>query len=274
MSAETSAAAAYPRSPSPRTRDEVARLLAQATQLAQDRDRTAAMRRPVERASDTVADAADLAGYLPVAPELAPLLPWPGLRRGATVAVPDSTSLLLMLLAGVLRETSSWAAVVGLPSLGAVAANEFGVDLRRLALVPDPGAEWPRVVGALIDGIDLVVIAPPPGAVPMATARGLAARARQRGAILLPATAAWPEPDLTLEVTSRTWSGLGQGWGRLRGGELTVRSQGRGAARRPRTETIAVPPGATPLPPSLRVAVSTDALAAIRPVDRSVETGG
>src|SRR2546430_11276252 len=79
----------------------------------------------------------------------------------------------------------SWCAVVGMPTLGLVAAAEFGIALDRLALVPDPGPEWPTVVAALLDGVD-VVVAAPPGPVAAPLAGRLAARARQRGSVLLP----------------------------------------------------------------------------------------
>jgi hypothetical protein len=100
------------------------------------------------------------ARLLPVLPPLTSLFPWNGLRRGTTVAVPDSTSLLLALLAGP-SQAGSWSAIVGLSSLGAVAAAEMGIALDRLALVPEPGPQWPVVVAALLDSLDLVVVAPP-----------------------------------------------------------------------------------------------------------------
>ena len=38
-----------------------------------------------------------------------------------------------------------WAAVVGMPALGYVAAAEHeGIDLGRLAIVPAPDADWVR----------------------------------------------------------------------------------------------------------------------------------
>src|SRR5258705_3116245 len=90
---------------------------------------------------------------LPVLPELRQLLPAGGLRRGSTVAVtPGHTSVLLALLVAA-SAAGSWCAVVGLPSLGALAAAELGIAMDRLALVPHPGAEWPAVVGALLDGL-------------------------------------------------------------------------------------------------------------------------
>ena len=65
------------------------------------------------------------------------LLPWPGgIRRGATVAVTGSTSLLIAVLAGAMRE-GAWAAVVGMPAIGALAAQEYGIDLSRSYMVGD-----------------------------------------------------------------------------------------------------------------------------------------
>jgi hypothetical protein len=121
---------------------------------------------------------------LPVREDLADL-PTGGLPRGTIIAVDGSTALLLTLLATA-TASGSWAAVVGMPDLGLLAASEIGVALNRLALVPDPGAELATVVVALLDGVDLVVIAAAglvqAGAKGQAMARRLAARARKRGA--------------------------------------------------------------------------------------------
>jgi hypothetical protein len=175
-----------------------------------------------------------------VVPELAGLLPWPGgIRRGTTVAAVGCTSLLMTLLAGALR-AGSWAAVVGLPDFGALAAGQdFGIDLSRLALVPAPGPDWPTVVAALIDGLDVVAVTAPTA--PQAVTRALMARARHRGCVLLPATA-WPGCDLTVELVDRHWSGLGPGHGRLRRQTVTLRATGRGRATRPATVTTTLPP--------------------------------
>jgi hypothetical protein len=59
------------------------------------------------------------------------LLPGRGLRRGSTVTVAGSTSLLLAMLAAATR-ARGWCAVVGMANLGGVAAAEYGVDLDRL----------------------------------------------------------------------------------------------------------------------------------------------
>jgi hypothetical protein len=146
-----------------------------------------------------------------------------------------STSLLLALLSAASR-SGSWCAVVGMPALGALAAAESGIVLDRLALVPNPGPEWPTVVAALIDGVD-VVVAAVPGPVAAAVAGRLAARARQRGSVLMP-YGRWDGADVTLQVTHGGWEGLGAGRGRLRRHEITVVARGRGAAARPKEITM------------------------------------
>ena len=183
---------------------------------------------------------------LPVAPELSGLLPGRGLRRGSTVSVATGrsqpagggTSLLFALLSEASR-TGSWCAVVGVPALGAIAAAESGIALDRLALVPNPGPEWPTVVAALIDGVDVVVAAVPGGVSPSIASR-LVARARQRGCVLVP-FGPWDGADVTLQVTEGRWEGLGPGQGRLRRREVTVLARGRGAAVRPREATMWLP---------------------------------
>jgi hypothetical protein len=181
-----------------------------------------------------------------VLPELRNLLPGRGLRRGATVAVSTgrpswptgATSLVLALLAQASR-TGSWCAVVGVPSLGAVAAAEVGIALDRLALIPNPGPEWPTVVAALIDGVDVVVLGVP-GPVAGPLAGRLAARARQRGSVLIP-YGTWGGADVTLEAERGVWHGLGAGRGRLRCRQLTILARGRGAAARPKRAQVWLP---------------------------------
>jgi len=176
---------------------------------------------------------------LPVAPALAGLLPGGGLRRGSTVAVSGSTSLALALVATA-SQAGSWCAAVGLPSLGLVAAAELGLDLSRLALVASPGPAWPTVAAALVDALDLVIVAAP-RRVRLADARRLAARARERGAVLVPVGGSWPQPDVLLEVDEGRWEGLGSGHGHLRRRRVTVVSGGRGAAARPRRAGLWLP---------------------------------
>jgi hypothetical protein len=195
---------------------------------------------------------------LPVHTDLSGLFPWGGLRRGSTVSVHGSTSLLLALLAEA-TAGDSWAAVVGMPDLGVLAAAELGVAVDRLALVRHPGADLPAVVAALLDGMDLV--ATPRARLTEAQARRLSARARHRGAVLL-TVGSWPGADLELRCASSRWDGIERGAGHLASREVTVAAHGRGAAARPVRATLRLPaPGGGIAPavasPPLRAAGST-----------------
>lgn len=182
---------------------------------------------------------------LPAAPALAGLLPGPGLLRGTTLVVSGAdgaTSLVLSLLS-VPSATGWGCAVVGMASLGLVAAAESGVELSRLALVPRTGDRWPAVVAGLLDALDVVVVAPPPR-VRASDARRLSDRARFRGALMVvlagrgggevvdpDGVASWPGPaDLRLAVSAGGWAGLGEG--RLSRRLVEVAVTGRGPASR------------------------------------------
>lgn len=223
-----------------RASGDVAGVLAAVNAAGQARSRTSELAEVVGRAEDRKLAEPDGSRVLGVVPELRPLFPWPGgVRRGATVSAVGSTSLLLALLSGAMID-GAWAAVVGVEGFGAVAAAEYGIDLARVALVPNPGPNWPTVLGALIDGIDLVVIATPTD-VPVGVARSLISRTRQRAVVLI-TTREWPDCDLTVRVTERRWHGLGVGRGRLRHLELTLHASGKGRASRPTTAQIVFPP--------------------------------
>lgn len=180
---------------------------------------------------------------LPVLPALEALLPWRGLRRGATVAVAGTaaTSLALALAVAASR-AGSWCAAAGLPSLGLVAAAEVGIDLARFPMValPRNGREWAAAVAAVVDSLDLVLVHPP-GRVQAADARRLTARARERGAVLVVVGGHWEGADVRLAVRSSTWAGLGQGHGRLQARRVEVVAEGRGAAARPRCAALWLP---------------------------------
>ncbi len=190
--------------------------------------------------------------FLPIAEELRSILPDRGLRRGSTIQIKNSagaTSLAMALLAKPLN-AGSWAAVIGLPGFGVEAATNTGVPLRRLALVPRPGSDWREVTAAMLDSLDIVLLTPP-GRCRSGDARRLAARARQRGSVLIicppeqhanhssghrsPAMN-WPEStDIDLEVVAIEWLGLRRGHGRLRERTVSIVASGRrlsGPARR------------------------------------------
>jgi hypothetical protein len=189
---------------------------------------------------------------LPVVPPLAGLLPAGGLRRGSTVAVAagvGATSLLMALLARA-SAAGAWVGVVGRPELGLVAAAEAGVAMERLALVPYPGADLVAVAAALLDGLDLVAVAVPDQGVRAAGRQRLAARARQRGAVLLP-LGQWPGADVELSCAQVRWQGVGgtaEGdVGRLCARRVRVQLRGRAVAPGGRDGRLLLP-GAEGLP--------------------------
>jgi len=202
---------------------------------------------------------------LPVPDGLRQLLPG-GLRRGSTVAVTSSVSLLLTLL-GAASAAGAWTALVGLPAISAEAAVEAGIELGRLAIVGPPpaavredgeppvrtGPSWTTVVGTLLDAVDVVVAQP---GVPAGTgglpasgdrawagrasdgdARRLTARARSKGGILVlfgPQAASWPAVEIELSATHGRWTGIDRGYGRLQQRQLLLSATGRGRSARPR----------------------------------------
>lgn len=169
---------------------------------------------------------------LPVPHELRDLLPH-GLPRGTVTQVSGSAALVLSVLAEACGRVDAlgeepWAAVVGHPSIGLLAAERLGVPLERLVLVPDPGDGAAAALAALIDGMDIVVL----GDLPLVDAdrRRLTARARERGTVLL-STAPWRGASAVLRATGVRWRGLGQGTGRVTARELTVERADRTRAR-------------------------------------------
>jgi hypothetical protein len=212
---------------------------------------------------------------LPVLPPLAALLPEGGLPRGitATVGGPGATSLALSLAAAP-TAVGSWVALVGLPGAGLAAADELGVALERLAVIdpPEP-AEWPGVVAALLGAFDLVLVAPG-HRVPPTAARRLAARARERGSVLVPVAGpagrfagSWPEaPELRLGVVASSWSGLQHGYGHLRVRRLTIEASGRRGLARPRRAELLLPGPSG----GIEVASNDDDLDVSRPHDASL----
>jgi hypothetical protein len=158
------------------------------------------------------------------------------------VSVGGSISLLLALL-GSASAAGAWCALVGFPTISAEAVAEYGIELRRFALVPAPGEGWTTAVGALLDAVDVVAARPPRARrIPPGDVRRLAARARTKDAVLVPyVDDAWPGADVRLHARPGTWHGIGEGTGRLRARRLEVRAEGRGTAARPRTAELWLP---------------------------------
>ncbi len=238
----------------------------------------APLRRPSLRAelgSQPAGSISALAGPalppLPVLPELAELLP-DGLRRGSTIAVTSSVSLLFALLSAS-SARGAWTAMVGMPAISAEAAIEAGIELERLAIISPPtpgwtGAAWTTAVGALLDAVDVVVARPggvrgtgghsadglshglsagglshglSAGGVSDGDARRLTARARGKGAVLVlfgQQATSWPAVEVQLSARHGRWTGIGDGYGRLQQRQLLVSATGRGRSARTRNAEL------------------------------------
>lgn len=177
---------------------------------------------------------------LPVLPALEGLVPWGGLKRGATVGISGRGGTLSLALALVARASAagSWTACVGLPSLGLAAASGLGVDLGRLATIDVESPDTVGVLADLVGAFDVVLMREQ--RMRLADRRRLAARARERGTVLVQ-VGAGSEPDrevdLRFTVTRVEWQGLGVGHGHLRTRTVTVETSGRrDAARRRRAD--------------------------------------
>lgn len=135
------------------------------------------------------------------------------LRAGASYAV-DSASLALALLAGA-SAGGSWVAAVGWQDFGIEAAQQYGADLSRMVVVPDPGDDWVEVTAALVDVVGLVAVrAPNQERIAPSRASVLSARLRSRAAAMV-VWGHWPQSTAQLSMERIEWSGLAHGSGRL-----------------------------------------------------------
>ncbi|GAA1939541.1 hypothetical protein GCM10009775_34470 [Microbacterium aoyamense] len=195
-------------------------VLATATRAPVQADDVQRLRAQLDRMQGRRLDAP----VLPVIPPLADLLPGGGLKPGAAYSLPRSTSLLLALMAQASQD-GSWCGVVGMPRLGAEAAEAMGVDLSRLVLIPDPGARWLAVTATIADVLPVVAVRPS-GRAPDGEVARLAARLRDRGAVLL-VQGPWPQTEAVLELGEQAWTGIGRGHGYLQERRITITSASR-----------------------------------------------
>ena len=146
-------------------------------------------------------------GPISVAPALASLLPSSGLERGGVYACAgDAPMSLLFSLVATATSVGSWLAFVDVPRVGLMAAHEYGVALQRVMCVNSGGhtQSYAQVVGALVDGIDLVVVSSP--ACSAAEARRVVARAKASGSVLIIlGRAGHFSPDVVLSSSTTEW---------------------------------------------------------------------
>lgn len=176
--------------------------------------------RPVSLAADRVVAMPEPWGLM---------LPGGGLRRGSVMSIEGArgagvTSVALRLAAAV-TGIGEWAAFCTDDLLAAPAVHEAEVAPSRLVVVRAvPSRRRAEVLAALVEGVSLAVVGPAhrPGA---AEARKLAARARERGTILV-SQGPWPaRADLRLRVEGSAWRCSS---GRLEERELALEVEHRG----------------------------------------------
>ncbi|MEZ0581276.1 hypothetical protein [Nocardioides sp. MH1] len=160
---------------------------------------------------------------VPVHPSLEGLVQ---LRTGTSYAV-DSATLALGLASGASR-AGEWVGFAGWGDFGAEAAAQWGIDLRRTVLVPEPGELWLEVVAALVDVLKVVVLKPN-GRVDAKSASVLDARLRARSSVLV-VWGEWPRVEARVSAEQAHWTGVDRGRGRLDRRELRV-AVTRGARR-------------------------------------------
>ncbi len=135
-----------------------------------------------ERASAQVATGC---GPISVVSPLAPLLPAAGLERGYVYGCTgDAATSLLFALVASATSTGSWLAMVNMARAGLMSAHEHGVALHRTLCVSaeNTSTTMSQVLGALVDGLDVVAVSSPVCSV--SDARRVVARAKAQGAVL------------------------------------------------------------------------------------------
>lgn len=160
----------------------------------------------VETAADLLARAGSRAS-LPVCAPLAAVLPLGGLERGLVHAVRgDAATSLVYALVAEATAAGAWCVFVDMPQAGLRAAHEHGVALQRTVCVDtdhSPSSVG-AVIGALVEGFDIVVVRDP--ACTPADARKVAARAKAQGSVLVVhGRGSSFAVDVELGVRTRAW---------------------------------------------------------------------
>jgi hypothetical protein len=171
-----------------------------------------------------------------VHPALATLFP-NGLVRGSSVVCEGTAAVsTAFLLTAAATQADAWVGVAGLPTFGAQACHEMGTVLDRVVVVrsragsPDDDGTWAPVLGALVDGFELVVFGAARQVRP-GTARRVQARLQTRGGVLVLVGQAGPFTADVRVSTSATWQGLGDGNGYLRQRTVMMTVDGRRVPR-------------------------------------------
>lgn len=96
---------------------------------------------------------------------------------------------------------NDWCALVGFENLGFLAASEKGVDLKKLALIPDPGKAVAQVAAVLLEAFPVVVVKNP-RFISHSQARNLIARIKVHKSIMV---VIWHTLHVNVGVESSPW---------------------------------------------------------------------
>jgi hypothetical protein len=170
-----------------------------------------------------------------------------GLTRGSSIVCLGAAAVsTAFVLTSAASRAGAWVGVAGLPAFGAQACHEMGAVLERMVVVRDGGDRdrdgddtWAPVLGALVDGFELVVFGAARRVRP-ATARRVQARLQTRGSVLVLVGDPGPFVADVRVLTDATWGGLGAGNGYLRERAVEVTVEGRRIPR-PRHDRLAMP---------------------------------
>ncbi len=191
---------------------------------------------------------------LPVASALGGLLPT-GLPRGVTVTITGSAARsFTWALASEASQAGAWCAVIGLTGLGWQALTELGVAPHRVVTITaDDAAQQASAIAAAVDGFDLIIVGNQTR-LRTDTQRRLAARARERGTVLIGVHESshndqqasnvgvfGPISDLRATTKPEPWTGLGVGSGRLASRAVHVNMEGKRLPGRQRSARLWLP---------------------------------
>lgn len=146
-------------------------------------------------------------GPLHVPPALVSLFPSRGLERGSVYRITGDAALsLFSTLVSVATHSGSWLSLVNLEHVGFLALHEHGVALHRTVnvSVQHDHSSWAGVVGALVDGFDLIATSSPQCS--PAEARRISARVKAQSSILflLGSPGAF-SPDAVVSASTQQW---------------------------------------------------------------------
>lgn len=181
-------------------------------------------------------------GLFPVEGALAALLPNGGVQRSLVYQCAGSASVsLVWALVASATQHGSWLCLVDMPHAGLMAAREYGVALERVVQVDttdarrERAAPWPRVVGSLVDGFDIVVACRP--RCHPSEARKISARVKAQSSVLIVIDPPAQFPcDIVLRSTESRWVVDG----RARERRVSVALEGR-RAHHARTISVLLP---------------------------------